>query len=145
MALESGPYIQAACLCDMVLEDKTGVLSLIRIVDVLTHVESGPNPPEEMPPFTHAMTLVVMLKSGSARGRAQVIVRPELPTGEMKEPLPVTVHFDGEERGQNLILRLNYQFTLEGLYWFNILLDDQKLTAIPLRVKYNRVITGSAQ
>jgi hypothetical protein len=40
----------------MVLE-KSGVLSLIRVVDVLTHTEAGPNPPEEMPSISHGFTL----------------------------------------------------------------------------------------
>jgi hypothetical protein len=145
MAFENGPYVQAACFCDMVVEDKLGTLSLIRVVDSVTHMASGPNPPEDMPPIQHALTLVVMLKSGNARGRSEVRIVPELPTGETKEPLSFTVHFDGEERGHNLVLRLAQQFSLEGLYWYNIIVDGSKLTSMPLRVKYNRMVTGPAR
>ncbi len=33
MSLETGPYIQAATFCENVIEDKTGVPSLIHLID----------------------------------------------------------------------------------------------------------------
>lgn len=140
---KEGPYIQAACFCDTVIEDKTGVLSLIRVIDTLTHAEAGPTPPEELPAFGHTLKLVLMLKSGVARGRYNLKIVPELPNGTTQPPLLVTVHFDGEEKGQNIVADMNIVFTLEGLYWFDVFLDDTKFTAIPLRVKYNRVVVGT--
>jgi len=142
MAFESGPYVQAACFCDTIIEDKSGALSLIRIVDTISHTEAGANPPEDMPPLSYDLKLVVMLKSGDARGRGTIKVIPQLPTGETKENPEFTVHFEGEEKGCNIVLRLSFPFEMEGLYWFKIYLDNEKLTAIPIRVKYNRVVTG---
>lgn len=143
MAFEEGPYIQAACFCNMAIRDDSGTLSLIRIVDTLTHTAGGPSPPEEMPPVPHAFTLALMLKSGRARGRHNLKIIPELPSGETETPIDVTVHFEGEEKGHNLVTQLQFVFTQEGLYWFNVYLDDQKLTAIPFRVKYSRMVTGA--
>jgi hypothetical protein len=142
MAFEDGPYIQAACFCETVLEDKTGVLSLIRIIDTITHTQAGVSPPEEMPPFTYNMRLVLMLKSGMARGRYNLKIVPELPTGATENPVIVTAYFEGEEKGQNIITNMSFPFTVEGLYWFNVSLDEIKLTAMPLRVKYNRTVIG---
>lgn len=140
MVYEEGPYVQVACFCDQVIEDKSGTLSLIRIIDTITRSVSDPHSPEEMPPFTHALTLVLSLKSGSARGRGTLSITPEMPTGEVKEPLDFTVHFDGEERGSNIILRINFLFQYEGLYWFDVRLNDKKFTAIPLRIRYDRTL-----
>jgi hypothetical protein len=84
-----------------------------------------------------------MLKSGAARGRFNLKIVPELPNGTTQPAVPVTVHFDGEEKGQNIVADMNFIFTLEGLYWFNVFLDEVKLTSIPLRVKYNRVVVGA--
>lgn len=98
MAFEGGPYLTAACLCDTIIEDKGGVLSLIRIIDILVHGEMGPNPPEELPPFNYPLKLVLMLKSGAARGRSNLQIKPELPTGESLAPIPLTAHFEGEEK-----------------------------------------------
>jgi hypothetical protein len=144
MAFEGGPYIQAACFCDTVIEDKTGVLSLIRIVDTVTHTAVGASPPEDMPEFPYAMKLVLMLKSGMARGRSNLRIVPQLPTGETEQGATVTAYFEGEEKGQNVITNINYIFRIEGLYWFKVYLDETLLTAIPLRVKYDRAVIASA-
>jgi hypothetical protein len=92
------------------------------------------------------MFLVLALKSGMALGRYEVRIVPQRPDGIKGNPISFTFHFEGDERGQNLIGQINLQFTQEGLHWFKIYLcdDDQEdlLTAIPLRLKYNRVITG---
>ena len=122
---------------------KTGVLSLIRIIDTITHTAAEPNPPEDMPVVQYDLKLVVMLKSGGARGRGNLRVVPQLPNGATKAMPGLTVHFEGEEKGCNMILGLSFPFEMEGLYWFTVYLDDVKLTAIPIRVKYNRVVTGS--
>ena len=135
-----GPYIQVACFCDTVIEDKQGVLSLIRIIDTLTHTEAGPNPPEDLPAFGYLLKLVIMLKSGAAKGRHNLKVIPELPNGSTQEPVDITAHFEGEEKGQNVVADMNFVFTLEGLYWFNVFIGEAKMTAIPLRVKYNRIV-----
>jgi len=142
MAFEDGPFVQAACFCDMALRDETRTLSLIRIIDTLTQTARGPSVPEQMPPMAPTLTLALMLKSGKARGRYDLKVVPELPSGETENPLVISVHFEGEERGCDVVTRLGFVFKQEGLYWFNIYLDDEKLTAIPFRVKYSRMIAG---
>jgi len=143
VSFEGGPYLQAGCFCDNVIEDKTGALSLIRIIDTITHTEAGPSPPQELPPFPYSLKLVLMLKSGKARGRSDLRIVPELPTGASLDPITVSVHFEGEEKGQNIITNVALTFQHEGLYWFNVYLDDKLFTAIPLRVRYNRVVAGS--
>ena len=139
-----GPFIQAACFCETVIEDKSGVLSLIRLIDTLIHTQAGEAPPEELPPFSHTFKLVIMLKSGDAKGRFNLRVEPELPNGSTEKNVIVTAYFEGEEKGQNIVADMAYLFKLEGLYWFNVFLDDKKLTSIPLRVKYNRVMIGTS-
>ena len=144
MPFEGGPYVQAACVCDMVLQDDTGTASLIRIIDTITHGEAGPNAPESMPPFVHKFWTVIMLKSGAAQGRSELRITPELPNGELREPIVLTVHFEGGERGHNIMMQTAFQFTLEGLHWFNIDLDGERLTRIPLRVRYERLVATTS-
>ena len=143
MAFDDGPYVQTACFCENVIQDTSGAFSLIRIVDTITQTATGPNPPREMPPISFQLKLVLMLKSGDARGRWDVKIIPELPTGETKDPRIFSVHFDGEERGHNLILDFSFTLEHEGLHWINFYLDDEKLTAIPLRARYSRQVTSS--
>jgi hypothetical protein len=143
MAFEDGPFIQAACFCDIVLEDKTNVLSLIRIIDTITQTAAGNPPPEEMPPLPYNVKLVLMFKSGKARGRHNLKIVPELPDGSAMTPINTTVHFDGEEKGHNQVANLSLIFPLEGLYWFDVFINDEKITSLPLRVKYNRIVVGT--
>jgi hypothetical protein len=142
-AAKDGPYIQVAGFCESVIEDKSGVLSLIRMIDTLTHTEAAPNPPNEMPSFQFTFKLVIMLKSGSARGRHNLRVIPELPNGTAEKAVDITAYFEGEEKGQNIIVDMTFLFKMEGLYWFNVFLEETKLTSMPLRAKYNRIVIGS--
>ncbi len=141
MTFEQGPYLQMAGLCENIIEDKTGSLSLIRIIDTITHTEARPDAPPDMPPVTYPMKMIIMLKAGRARGRHELRIVPELPSGEVKPPLTRSVQMEGEERGFNNIVNMVFTFTMEGLYWFNVYFDDSLLTRIPLRIKYNRVVT----
>ncbi len=141
MAFEQGPYVQVAAFCETVLQEKTGVQSLIRIIDTLTHTVAAPDAPPQMPQVTYKMKLVLILKSGKAKGRQELKIVPELPSGETKPPMMLSVQMEGEERGQAVILDLNFNFTMEGLYWFNVYLEDGLLTKMPFRVKYTRLLT----
>ena len=145
MSLESGPYVQIAGFFDYIIEDKSGSLSLIRMIDTIIHQERGSNPPDEMPQIVFSSKMVIALKSGKARGRNIVRIVPELPNGSTKDAIPVSVQFDGEEKGYNIILNITFPITLEGLYWFYVYLGegtDTLLSKIPLRARYERVITS---
>ncbi len=139
MAFEEGPFVQVACFCENVIEDRQGVLSLIKIIDTINHTASGSETPETMPPFVYPFWTVIMLKSGRARGRYNIKIKPEFPDGSSQNPIERSIHFDGEEKGSNLVIRMAFSFTMEGLYWFYVYLDDTKLTSMPLRVRYNRI------
>ena len=139
---EYGPYIQVAAFCDRVLQEGDGVLSLIRVVDVITHTVAGQGTPEEMPPVTYPLNLVLTLKAGRARGRHELTITPELPSGEALPPVTASVRFEGEGRGTNVISKIQMEFRFEGLYWFNIRLDNRILTRLPLEVRYARMSLG---
>jgi uncharacterized protein DUF6941 len=139
MAPKPGPHLVAAVLCEKVLQEKDGVLSLIRIIDRLIITATGTNVPSEMPPQTANLTLVVALKSGDAQGRHTLGVQPELPSTDRlpKQQLPLL--FEGEDRGVNTIVRMALPITQEGVYWIDITLDDVVLTRIPLRILYQPI------
>ncbi len=96
-----------------------------------------------MPPFPYTLQLVLMMKAGKARGRYDLRITPEKPDGSTDNSQIFTVHFEGEERGANLILAFNLMFEMEGLYWFNVYIGDEKLTALPLRIKYQRNVIST--
>jgi hypothetical protein len=141
----SGPYLTAACLCERVLEEKDGVLSAIRIVDRI--MLQGVAPPgvemPPMPPVPIMLVALVTLKNGSARGSRRLSLQPIAPSG-FKLPGPsVPLLLEGDDdRGVNVRLVIQFQAQEEGLYWFDVLLDDELLTRMPLRVVYQVVTTN---
>lgn len=136
MTEPSGPFLAAAFFCESILEGKDGALSVIRIIDRVTQSAKGPGAPEEMPPLAINVWALIALRSGSARGRATLSIRPENPAGQRTPGVELPVLFEGEERGQNFRTEIGFVAEMEGLYWFDVLLDDKLLTRIPLRVVY---------
>jgi hypothetical protein len=139
MVSKTGPYLQAALLCERVMEEKDGVLSAIRIIDRLIHTAMGPATPATMAPLTYAMTTLIILKSGGARGTVQVRIEMEEPSGITTAGPSMTALMEGEDRGQNLIMAMQMTFKETGLYWFNVYVDDQLVTKMPFRVVYTRI------
>ncbi len=135
----TGPYLKAALLCDDVIEGKDGVLSLIRVVDRLTVTAAGPGVPGAMPPVPHQLKLVIMVVSGQARGTHTMAVTIETPDGIVHSGWESTVLLEGEDRGANVVIELDYQFKLEGVHWFRLSLEGEEATRIPFRVLYQRV------
>jgi hypothetical protein len=143
MPADTGPYIQAALFCDMVIEGKDGTWSLIRVIDTVTHTAVGPEAPVDMPRFPYQLKAAIMLKSGRAKGRQTFKLVMERPDAQRTEIGTGTIHFEGDYRGNNIILNLNVFFEQEGAYWFDFYVDDDLKTRMPLRVLYNRVSSGS--
>jgi len=141
MSFERGPYLTVAAFCEQVIEDKSGLLSLIRIVDRMYIKAQGPTAPEEMPPATLNWFLVLTMKSGEARGSHSIKIEPELPSGIRLSPISLSAHFEGGNRGQNIISKLNMKLEMPGIYWFRIYVEDQFLTQIPVEVIYSRIVT----
>ena len=145
MPFERGPYLTTATFCEQVLQEATGVLSLIRIVDRMNITASGPTAPEEMPPAQLNWTLVITLKSGDARGSHPVKIVPQLPSGETKSPMIMSVHLEGDNKGQNIVSKVNMTLEMPGIYWFLIYVDDHLITKVPLEVIYSRIVTPPPQ
>ena len=141
MAFEQGPYLTLAAFCEQVIEDKSGVLSLIRVVDRMNIATQGPTAPEQMPPTNLNWVLVLSMKSGEARGSLPIKIEPELPSGLRLQPLTLSAHFEGGNRGINILSKLNIKLETPGVYWFRIYVDDKFLTQVPVEVIYSRIVT----
>jgi hypothetical protein len=134
-----GPYVQAALICERVLDEKDGVLSIIRVIDRITITTSGAAPPKEMPPTTVTFVLLVTLKSGDFRGRFTLRMIPTTPSGKKLNEMSAGILLEGEERGINVVMNAQFQAQEEGLYWFDVVFEEQLLTRIPLRLIYQRL------
>lgn len=138
-----GPYLMAALICEKVLQEPDGITTLVRVVDrvqvAATSTLPGVALPENMPPIAvNTLTLFIGFKSGAARGTHKVGVRLEKPDGLKILTQEVDMLFEGEDRGVNLKMPLNLVLDMPGLYWFEVLLDGEFVTRVPLRIVYQR-------
>ena len=131
------PWVQVAAFVNVAMNEPPpgGWMSLIRIMD--RWFVPGNTP--EMPPSTLQTTLVLMLKSGHMQGGATVKIRPLSPSKKELPSIEIPILFEGDERGVNIVLPVVMQIQEQGLYWFDVFVDDQLFTRIPLRVVYQRV------
>ena len=129
------PYIQAALLCEKILQEADGSLSIIRIADKLGYRVEG-FPPGYKPAIV--LTGLVALKSGPIVGDHAVKVVVENPAGERKEILSTPFKFLGKDHGQNIILNLAIGIAQDGIYWFDVFCDEDLLTRIPLIIAQER-------
>lgn len=142
-----GPYLNAGLICEKVLQERDGVLSIIRAIDRITiaAMSAGTPAPETMPPSNVALTLVLILKSGLFKGTAAVRLGIYSPSGQAMGESSTDVFFEGDDRGINLVSPMQMQVEEDGLYWVEVSCGDQLLTRIPFRVIYQRITQGSLQ
>src|SRR6266545_3195017 len=119
-----GPFLAAALLCESVLQEKDGRLSVIRINNRFT-ITAGTGAPETMPPTIVSPTMLISLRAGFARGSYSVKVRPITPSGRRLPEVSLQILLEGDDRGQNLILPMRLQADEEGLYWLDVLLNER--------------------
>lgn len=131
-----GRYISLAVFCERILTEQDGGISLIRIFD--RYSLAAPSP--EAQPTPIPLNVVIMLRAGMFRGPATIKISPVSPSGTTLSTLEFPVNFEGDnERGTAVMLNMGFVPTEQGLYWFDIRLDDEMITRIPLRVVFQRV------
>jgi len=132
-----GPHVQLATFCDHVLQEVDGTLSVIRAIDrAIVTLPAGA--PAELPEGVVVTKLVLSLKSGDAQGRHPVTLRAQQPSGVYMPDQTRDVTFERDERGVNIVSDVALP-AIEGLYWFEVLVNDEMLTRIPLRIMYQRI------
>jgi len=130
------PSLRVAALCERVLEEKDGSLSLIRLIDRLVITAEGTDVPEELPPGQ--VPLMALMSWINGLGDYEAKVRINMPDGNSIESATLPFHLDSLDRVQNHIVRMVLPVKRRGVYWFNFLLDGDVKSRVPLRVIYER-------
>jgi hypothetical protein len=133
-----GPFLQTAVFCERVLDEKDGVISVVRIIDRMTVTASGEQAPERMPKVNLSVTLLVRFKSGDASGRYELKVKPISPSGKELPTFTMPFMLGGGELSANMILGYSVNFEEPGLYWFEIMLGELLYTKVSLNLIYER-------
>jgi hypothetical protein len=128
-----GPHVTAAVICERVLNEQDGVASIVRIIDRVFFLlnEDGEKVNDSYP-----FMLFVNLKSGAARGSYTVAIEMEKPSGQRQPVLEAPVLLEGEERGVSLVIQTAFEPDEQGLYWYDVFFEGDRLTRIPLRAVF---------
>lgn len=134
-----GPWLQAAVFCEKILQERDGVMSLIRIVDRFTITASGPDAPERMPKANLQFHGALMFKSGFARGSFTASLAIRTPSGRVMQEASLPMLLEGHDRGVQLNFNMNLVLEEDGLYWVDVSVGNRLMTRMPLRVVYQRI------
>jgi hypothetical protein len=135
-------HLAMAVFCEKVLREVDNVLSVIRIIDRFNVVGATP----EMIPTVLQFTILVSFKSGFLRGKQLLAIRPKSPNKEDLPQMAFPILFEGDDdRGNALVAQINFVATQEGLYWFDVHLNDESVTRMPLRVAYQQAGSATVQ
>ena len=132
MSVAGGPYVALAVLCQRVDLQPDGSADLIGIVDGLA-VDDPSDP--DTPPLVLNVRAVVALRGGSARGARRITLRGWFPSGSEGLAADKPVLFSDERPAVTLNMPLELELPELGTYVFDVLCDDELLTAITLDVR----------
>ncbi len=138
-----GPYLNAALLCERVLQERDGVTSLIRIIDRVTVTALAQGSIGELAPPPLMFTVYIAFKSGVYKGTLPVKLEIRSPDEEKIDGFSTDVLFEGDDRGVNIVSPMQFQVQKDGLWWIDVFLINDLVTRIPLRVIVQRVSQGS--
>lgn len=131
-------YVTAALICERILREADGVPSAIRIVDQVTIPELPPELPAETP-VGLGLSLLIALRGESIEGVHKMQLRGRTPSGTVSEFGVYDVAFSPKSiaavPGANVFIQTNVVWRQAGVYWFDVLLDGDYLTSIPLEVR----------
>jgi hypothetical protein len=129
-------HLHVATFCERVLHEADGVNSIIRMVDrFMVQGES-----EEMSPVILQFMVYISFKSGFMRGKQKIKLQPVSPNGTEFPSMDFPVLFEGDDdRGPAFGFQVNWPIAEEGLFWWDLYLNEELVTRMPLRVIYQRV------
>ena len=132
----AGPFLQMAVICQTILQEAAGHLSLIRITDSLGLAGTT----REIQPQPINLQMAVTFRAGFAHGKYRVKVVGSTPSKNEFVIGEQSPYFEGEDRGVNLLFMVALVLTEEGVYWFDVFLEEQFVTRVPLRVVYQQIV-----
>lgn len=134
---EPGPFLNAALLCEQITEDPNNLLSLSHIINeiMVSNVD-----PTRQGPVTIQLCTLVSLVAGSTRGTVRVDFQLVQPSGKATPTTHVdTAGFVQDASVRNLPGVLNMQTDEEGQHWVDVLMNEKRMTRMPLLVSFQMV------
>jgi hypothetical protein len=131
------PYLKLGTICERVLEEKDGVLSLIRLWDTFTITITGKEPPDQLPSGAKLLTIIMSWVGGLGSHEAAFnVISPDGET--QRSPRSWSFTLNAINQGHNIIVTLPVGIIKEGVYWIEFILNDQVRSRVPFHIIYQR-------
>jgi hypothetical protein len=126
--LSLGPYVQAALLCERVVQENGGRVTIVRLVDRVVVHTVGTAHSAQVPPTPVSCHAVVILKTGSRPGNYKLRLLLMSPSKRPLREFSLDISLPGEEdQGVNVVMPIQFTAKEEGVYWFEVRLDNDEL------------------
>ena len=93
------PYLQAALLCDRVLVEQDGTVSVMRTIDRFTFTIPASEATEPLPPIPLRCWLLAVIRSGGTGGRFDFRLDIVAPSGRRRDSAAIPFDIDGSSPG----------------------------------------------
>lgn len=134
------PFVAIACLCEKVLREPDGALSLIRIVDQFT-VAVPPDVPEEFKPHI-SMQLVVALRGFGLIGKYDIVLKVYGPT-KASSPAKMPVEFKVDAQAINIVTTIVLGIETFGQCRIDVEWEGEVLTSVPFTLVQGQARTDA--
>jgi len=119
--LPLGPYVQAAMLCERVVQESGGRVSIVRLLDRVVVRAGRAADPAQISPTLVSCHAVVILKTGSRPGNFRLRLRLTSPSRKPLREFSVDINLPAEEdQGVNIVMPIEFLAAEEGVYWFEV-------------------------
>ena len=149
---EPKPVLLVACLCDNVIIEKDGTVSVIRMVDSVTLMIPKPDampedfvksfPPEVAAKLMTAapliqLKLLICVKAGEYSGTVSLKTRLITTSGKVRDfqPIGESVELKEPNAGLNAIMDLRLLVRRVGLCWIEVFVNEEIRSRIPLLIQ----------
>ena len=146
--MATGPHLKIALLCERALEEKDGVISIIRVVDrfvPMLPAEARNRPGLAVP--LRACAVISLIRGEAERGPHRLILRIDGPGAQAgNQEVPFEFEAGGPEATHNALIILDLA-VVEGRYWMNVMVNraDHLVARVPFQVAFAFPPTAMAQ
>ena len=138
-----GPFLAAAVFCENVIDEKDGMISVVRIVDgcsISINEDAPPDFPSKANPIRISQSALIVIRTGDSPGKHNLKLIVQSPPGKRKAQPVQEVNLTPEQNGgANVKINAILEAFSPGMFWFDVYIDGKRVTRMPYNLQIKRV------
>ena len=126
-------YTSGIICRDAIVEENTGILSAVRIVDHVVVDIPQPIPSGSVIAYPVPFFVIIVFKS-DAPEEFEMVFSAIRPDGKRKDEAPVPIRTGGGPHGHNVRIRIDMDPRLVGTWWFEVNVRGEVALRLPFSV-----------